>query len=69
MLIKIIILIAYIYPIGKRSSLSSASYRGKKLQEAKEGFTILLYLNDINCEETCILMEYCVEELCESKNA
>lgn len=39
----------------------------KKLQEDKEGFTILFCLNDIICEEACILMEYIIEEHFKSK--
>lgn len=39
----------------------------EKLQEVKGGFTILFRLNDIICEETCILMEYIIEENCDGK--
>lgn len=39
----------------------------EKLQEGKEGFTILFRLNDIICVEACILMEYIIEEYCEGK--
>lgn len=39
----------------------------KNLQEDKEGFTILFCLNDIICEEACILTEYIIEEHFKSK--
>lgn len=59
--------IDYLYIILEREVVWAQPATQEKLQEAKEGFTILFRLNDIICEETCILMAHIIEEHCDGK--
>lgn len=58
--------IDYLNIILERKVVWAQPATWEKLQEAKEGFTIIFRLNDIICEQTCILMECIIEEHCES---
>lgn len=56
--------IDYLYIILEREVVWALPATQEKLQEAREGFTILFRLNDIICKETGILMECIIEEHC-----